>query len=243
VKTCCLRAALAAVPVVAVSALSQGGIQPIFDIRVQWGANTWSAMTAGAFDSIMDNGDGTWTFSGDFTQTAGLWALEWDVTVDEDPFVNAAFTFTNTTGSAGDFVVTTMLNSADPVTAPSQMSGSISGSLGSGGGVGDVATLGVTSGGNMYNAFVDGSDVWSMVDDSFSLSTTFPATSPFGAFDFGIPTPEAGPAVLNQIGIRHEFSLTNGDSVGINSSFLIVPSGSATPLLLFAGLGAARRRR
>lgn len=184
-------------------------------------------------------GEFQYEIRGSFTEAG--WSCDWDLLIDEDPFVNANFAFTNTTGSDNNFQVIVGAN-VQPVQPSSIMQGSISGSLGSGNPGVNTATLAAVGGDSIYTALVDGAAVQTLLDDPFSVSTAF--TTTFGTADFGIPTAIPGPAVNSTIGIRHSFFLTDGDSATFSSAFVVnVPTPGAVALFGLAGVIGLRRGR
>jgi len=112
-------------------------------------------------------------------------------------------------------------------------------------GVGTVASAGA---GTLYTGVNDVTDVLGLLGPGFSLSVPFAGGSNTTSAFAGLPGPTLpGPAALSTISIRHSFTLTPGDSVGLTSFYVVQVVPEPTTLLLvslgLAGLTAAGRRR
>ncbi len=242
--------ALAGVGIFAALAPAHAGVAPseIVEMRVSWSGGTWStSVDPNAFTNANYNPEtGVYRFNGGWSQANLGFQIEARPGDGRGPgfsFVNASYSFTNTTGATDNFQVT-ILSASQAFNAPVRASGSVSGSLGSGGPPGDLATLSNVGGNPLYRALIDGTSVRSLVTSPFSFSTTFPATVPFGPANFGIPTGELlNETVAAQIGVVHTFRLTAGDSVTFSSTFTVTPTPGAAALFGVAGLAAFRRRR
>ena len=124
----------------------------------------------------------------------------------------------------------------------SLMQGSAAIGLTTDSGGGSVASLAGTP---LWQGLIDGSPVGNdaaLFFDPFALVNASIGSSSSNA-NFGIPVPNAGPPVLNNIGIRISFSLTQLDQASITSVFNVVPAPGAIALLGVAGLTVRRRRR
>src|SRR5690606_30172061 len=53
----------------------------------------------------VDNGDGTFGYSGATSGTSGGWNLSWSVTAKEDPFIDGVFAVTNNTGTTQTYTI------------------------------------------------------------------------------------------------------------------------------------------
>lgn len=170
------------------------------------------------------------------------WSLDaFEMEFTTNPSQTNAFTFTNNTGMTDTFTVTfTTLGS---LVGPSSMFGSIAG------GLTDNfpftgATFGAPVGGSVYTALIDGNPISNTLwDFPYSVSTSPPAlTASLGSDAFNFVT---GPGVVSSISIVHEFTLSAGDSVTIDSAFVVVPfiPGPGGLIVLLGGFAMARRRR
>jgi hypothetical protein len=189
------------------------------------------------------NGD-FWDYDGSLVDPDGHWELTWDITADEDPFVNANFTLLNTTGSTFTVNIVTTQLVAPPITPDSLMGGSTGGSLTDANfdGVGTAAT---TNGIPFYNGLIDGVGVLPLHPDPSSWSVPFQGgTENIPAVDDGLPGPFlVGPDVTTSIGIHHVFTITPGDSVGFTSLFVVTPEPGSLALLAVGAVALFRRRR
>src|SRR5690606_42131409 len=70
----------------------------------------------------VDNGDGTFGYSGATSGTSGGWNLSWSVTAKEDPFIDGVFAVTNNTGTTQTYTIVFTLPIAPPIT-PSSLTG------------------------------------------------------------------------------------------------------------------------
>jgi len=187
----------------------------------------------------------------DVTQCVGnyTWSgatFTWDVSSDPDPFVNAVFGFTNNTAFVQTYVLTTTLPIAPPIPGGTLMGGSSQITINDSNGNG-VATVASVGAGSSYTAQIDGVDVATLHGPAFSLSAPGAFLGNTANASFGLPGPSApGPAALVSIGIRHHITLTPGDSVTLNSNFVVVVPEPVTGALLglgVAGLAAFGSRR
>ena len=241
-------------PVLCAAGASQGGVilpADILSVNILFNGNTWSSVNnPGSITGFSQNAQGQWIVEGAWS-TAN-WSCDWAIEVDQGlgvaaargpfqtGFVVSSFNFTNTTGNdAAEFQLLINANVA-PLSAPTTMTGSLSGSLGSGNPLAETAMLRVPTGDHLYTALIDGTGVRTMVDDSFSLSTNL--TAPLGSFNF---FDEPGPGVASTLGLRHSFGLTDGDNVNFVGAFVVteIPAPGAAALFGLGGLAAARRRR
>jgi|GEM_PF-6062838 len=222
----------------------------VFTVELSFGDTAWStANNPMSVTNFFLNDQGQWVVEGQW-QTAN-WASDWAFQIDqgsasargggllETGFVVSSFNFTNTTGMDTAFTLNITAN-VTALSQPTVMTGSLSGSLGSGNPLVETAELGVPTGGFLYEALADGMVVRSLVDDSFSASTNL--TTAFGSFGFA---DEVGPAVASTLGINHNFTLTDGDNVNFVGSFIVeeIPAPGGVALFGVAGLALARRRR
>jgi len=193
--------------------------------------------------------------SGDATQCIGSYTwqgttLTWDATSDPDPFINAVFGFTNTTAFTQTYILTSVIPIAPALLGGTLIGGSsqITVNDSNFNGVATVTSVAPLLGtGFVYNALIDGLVVEDLHGPGFSLSAPFAGGGATANAFFGLPGPtQPGPPALTSIGIRHEITLTPGDSVTLNSNFIVVipePTTIGLVTLGLAGLALAGRRR
>ncbi len=217
-------------------------VPPSFGFTLQSGGTVVSG-NAGDFGSTTNVSPTEWFFYGSCTAMTGT-SMSWAYLVDPDPFVTGSLSITNESAFAREYVVDFEL--ATSISMPSTLiSGQVSGSLTDSNGSG-AALLTSTAGGAVYTALGDGLFVHSLMSNaSQSVSSAFGTTS-FTGGSFGTPTPLAGPAINNTIGIRYAFTLSAGDSVSFSSIFVAnpVPAPGAIALGILTGvIGRGGRRR
>lgn len=172
-------------------------------------------------------------------------SVNFDIEFDQDPFVSSAFTVINNTGVLAPFTVTVTVPIFPPLFAPTDMTGSISGTVGDGDGLADQFGNGATvmtqaNGRPYYEALVDGFGVRQLYPSPQVNSALLNLTSDIPTQSF---LNEVGPAVLNTIGIRNAFMLTPGDNASFTSTFIIVPTPAGIAVAGLVGLVGLRRRR
>jgi hypothetical protein len=153
-----------------------------------------------------------------------------------DPFVLNNILVTNTTTSTQVFTATVALPTTFP--APNFVSGSVVTSVIDGGGTAG-ATVATTAGQALYQARIDGSNVQTLQNDPFSVSSPGSASASFG------PAVN-NTAVTSDISIQLRFSLTAGDTAAILSRFDVtaIPEPASAALIgIGVALVAAIRRR
>lgn len=207
------------------------------EVYFSWGAGPTQNTTydASALGEV-DNGDGTYSYTGAATPPSGGsgWNLSWDVTVKEDPFIDGVFAVTNNTGSTQTYTIVFTLP-VTPAITPSSLSGaSVIGNLTVDG---DGGTLGNAGADPMFTAILDGVTYDTLLDFDSSVTLAFGSGST-GAAAFGLPgLTQPGPAVNSSIGIQIRFTLTPGDSASFTSRFEVIPVPEpVTAFLLGAGL-------
>lgn len=179
--------------------------------------------------------------------TAG-WSTLLNADMDTDPFVTNNITFTNNTLVTQNFVVTITLPISPAFGAPTQLFGSVSGALSDTNQQQSVspfwATAAALAGDSIYVPLIDNAfyNPGRLLNDPFAVNVaTVPLdTTPFGGVNF---SNNLGPAANVSIGIRNSFTLSPGDSIGLLSTFSLVPAPSGLSLLALAGLSFSRRRR
>jgi hypothetical protein len=213
---------------------------PTFVVQYGTDPEALSSWTPAVLGEI-ENPDGTTSFVGSSPFAGGSLQAQWNVTTDEDPFVDGVFAITNNTA----FTQTFILSFSVPI-APALLTAT--------GGASAIGTLTVNGNGgtldhdgtdSMFTATVDGADFMTLLDDDSSVSALFGSIGT-GPDSFGLPgltTPVPGGASTD-IGIRLAFTLTDGDSASFTSRFEVIPEPT-TGLLLGLGLvslALARRK-
>lgn len=174
---------------------------------------------------------GVWGWSG----STAIWDVEnLDLFGNADPFLDFGFSFLNTSAFVDTFTVTITL----PVTE-SWASASAGGSVGvtltdanfSGG-----ATLTSVTPDPVYLAKIDGSPLYALLDDPYTLSTAVLGGSTVGSDNFGLPgfTFPSGP-IGSSMEVVLRFTLSPGDRAVITGTFAVVPEpGTAMVVVLGA---------
>lgn len=218
-----------------------------FQVGLGDARDTWSAAqnphTYTATSRVGPNGSTIYRIVG-AASTAEM-SVEFDIEFDPDPFVSSAFTVINNSGVVSPFTVTVTVPVFPPLFAPTSMTGSISGTVGDGDGLVDPFGNGGTvmtqaNGRPYYEALVDGGGVRSLYTAPQTDIAPLNLTSDIPTQNF---IGEAGPAVLNSIGIRNAFMLTPGDNASFTSTFIIVPTPAGVAVAGLVGLVGLRRRR
>lgn len=224
---------------------SAGVVPPNFQIGFADGFNSFMgpAQQWGSFTRV-----GTtdmWRATGSMYSQPTSSTLTWHMTVDPDPFINGTFTVSNDSNEARDYVVDFVLPISPAIPQGSYIAGSVSGTVTdvNGNGSAWLTSTGATS---IYNSFIDGSSVRTMLSGaSYSVGTAFGSTS-FGPTTFGYPVGSVtGPAAFQSIALQFRFSLSAGDSASFSSVFVVnpIPAPGALALLGLAATIGRRRRR
>jgi hypothetical protein len=207
--------------------------------------------TALVNDGVTANADGSFTVLGN--QQGGtvngqpVWDLTWNLTLNQDPSIAGAVTLTNLTTTTRSFNLAFALP-VTPAFSPSLFGGSITATLVDASGDLSATLAPIAVSPSIYRGTIDGSTALSLLAANVSCFGSSAGCTAIGMDDFGLPGPTLpGPAVNSAIGIFLNFSLSPGDRVTFNTSFIVeppapVPLPAALPLLLM-GLGSLALKR
>lgn len=218
---------------------SAGVINDGFALLVDWDDKSWTSanLNEGVMTQTLFDGGASVNFSVARTKDWSIQSLNSSYTYN--PSQSNAFTFTNMTGVTNTFTVT--VTTPGILVGPSSMWGSITGGL-TDNFPHNGATVGAAFNSSVYTAMIDGAPVQTLWDHPFSISTLHPNVSSLGFANF---EDVDGPGVVASISIVHEFTLTAGDSVTINSAFHVIENVIPGPggLALLLGAMCFKRRR
>ena len=215
---------------------------------------SWQDPDSGATRTWNGSDQGTATgagqeesFSGRQVAASGLWALDWDVRADVDPFVNGNFSIQNNSAITQTYTFTVTLPITPPVVPTSTIGGSIGVTVTDTNNSGS-ATVGSVGSGFVFNAANDGTTTLQLLGPGFVLDAPFAGGSSTAFANAGLPGGTIASVAANgTISITHTFTLTAGDSIGLTSFYLVNPVPEPGTLALFAsgasGLLALGRRR
>lgn len=191
-----------------------------------------------------DNGDGSFTYSGSRVDDDGHWTLDWTCTAKQDPYISASYTLVNTDANTLTYTLITSLPIVPVITPASLMGGSTGGAL-TDANFNGVATAGTGGGQPLFAGLIDGATALSIYPHPSAWSVAFAGqTLNIPDANVGLPGPTiAGPAVMTDIGIRNQFTLTPGDRVTLNAFFVVTPEPSSCVLLVLGAFAALRRVR
>jgi hypothetical protein len=196
----------------------------------------------------VDNGNGTYDYNGMMDMpNMGMWTVSWDMTVKEDPWINALIGVTNNTAVTQTFTFEVMLPVAPALSSPTYHGGSMQGGITDATTNGSNATLTNVPGLALYIGKIDGVGVLDLYPDPPGISVSAPfdgGSANILAVSDGLPGPTLGSGdVNNSIAIQHSFTLTAGDTATMSSYFIVVPEPGTLSLLGLGGLALMRRRR
>ncbi len=247
-----IRIALAAGAIVAASSLASAGLPTLtgWNFIISAGSGDIAYNAASNPDTwdirLLEGGPGDavqiWEVVGTF-EVPGQFSGSFRLEMDPDPFIASFFTINNLTNNLQPFTVTALLPTIG-LAAPSTVFGSTTGTVGDGDGLvdqfGNGATVRTITGSPYYEALVDGAGIQQLYPDASQHAAAQGFVGSIPNLPFG---PQAGPALVGQIGIRNSFELTPGDNASFTSTFNIIPAPSGIAALGMLGFAAARRRR
>ena len=222
----CVYAAYADAPAIEIECGTDGGV-----------VNYW-------YPTGVDNGDGTYSYSGTYNDSDGHWTLDLqNLLVKSDPYISVVYGLTNFAATTQNFTLSVSLPVSPTIVPSSLMGGSTGGSVTDANvdGIGTLSTIGPSA---FYTGLIDGVGVLPLYPHPYSVSVPFMGgTVNIPATSAGLPGPTLpGPAVLTDIGITHRFSRTAHDLVGITSGFVVTPEPTSALLLGLGALALIRRR-
>jgi hypothetical protein len=190
---------------------------------------------------LVYNLDGSRTWTTPEAIIGSGWTAEIiQVTYNPDPFISAALVFTNTSGVTANFSIATLATSSDTIANPVIYGASdfdladITFNASNA-----VLTNSTATGDALYNAVINGTDVRDLL-----ASTTISAAFPNTANASDSYSNELSPSIAagDFFGIRHEFRLTPGDRITINSTFFIIPEPASLGLFSLLCIPLVTRR-
>jgi hypothetical protein len=182
----------------------------------------------------------------DGSYEADAFKLVWDLDLDPDPFVSGSLTLTNISGVTSTY----SLSVSQPV-APALPAGSIMSGLSfitlidaDFNNAASILAPAVPVGSAIFNGTIDGITQRQLFTAPYSLLATFPPGGGSAGASFSNELTTIPLTAL--IGITHNFTLSPGDTVTLNSRFEVVPEPGTFGLAVFAAAGVAhtvRRRK
>jgi hypothetical protein len=204
------------------------------------------------YDQLVANNDGSFTMSGTDGSAAAGWVLDWNISVDYDPFINGSITLTNFTSSAKNYTI--FLDLPVGTFGPSSLyGGSLTATVFDDNGD-SLASLGrstaVNASPGIYQGTIDGVKRLDLFGGTLACSGSGPHCSASLTDSDGLPGPtNSGPAVNGHIGTILMFNLSAGDRVVFDTNFTVNAAPTPVPLPASAWLLAScltfvvRRRR
>lgn len=201
---------------------------------------TLSSNSAGTVNPIPGSDAFEWT--GDMTNSAMGWHLNWDLTIDPDPSISGTASFTNITGATMNFTYTVSALSTEAILSPTVNGASTITVVDTDN---DGATMASLPNDSIYDAFIQAASQQTLFNVNSANPYSLVAAPQGAAADVGIwgPQPATVPLAIGDVfGINHDFSLTPGDQATVNSNFFIIPEPTTLGLLVLGGMVMLRRR-
>jgi hypothetical protein len=184
----------------------------------------------------------------DGTNNWGGATLSWhNVGINYDPYMSASVNVVNNTAFTQTYTLIFTMPIGSPILGGLLVGGSVGATFTDSNNSGIGSALSTAGPGTaMYYGRIDNVDVLPLLPDVTTLGVLFPGGSNSTNTSAGLPGPtisEPGNANTS-IGIKHEFTLTPGDSAGFTSFFIVeAPEPASLSLLAMGALVAVRRRR
>jgi hypothetical protein len=207
--------------------------------------------TSIASDQVVDNGEGSFTMSGSDGSAAVGWVLDWNISINYDPFISGSITLTNLTSSARNYSILLDL----PVGAfgpASVYGGSLTATVFDDNGD-STASIGRSTASNaspgIYQGTIDGHAVLNQFGSTLACTSSGPYCSASMTDSDGLPgLTNIGPAVHDHIGTILTFALSAGDRVVFDTNFTVNAAPAPVPVpagawLLLSAVGALVARR
>jgi hypothetical protein len=213
---------------------------PVPTVRIEWDGG-YDEIT---YDESMvnQNGDDTYELPKQLYDSA-MCEADWALTYESDPSLTAVIGFANPTGMTQTYTLIFSIPVSPQILSNATHGGSTGGTMTDDGTLpGTVATVGASP---FYSGEIDGTGVLSL-HAAGSWSASFGGeTISIPPVNAGLPgaTLPSGVPVLSTIGIRHTFSLTPGDVIGVTSYFEVVPEPATLCLFGLGTLVLLRKRR
>ncbi|HWL92984.1 MAG TPA: PEP-CTERM sorting domain-containing protein [Phycisphaerae bacterium] len=234
-----------AVAVMSLAQVAKADPADIFDYATA--TITWQGVGSSAYDGqwgTMWEGDGNsstyYPEDDDYTSHNGAVYMGWrDVAFDADPSISGSFTITNISPFTQSFNFLVQMPTAFATGGTTTINGASILTLNDSGGAAG-ATLSSVPGLPLYDAQVNLVSAQTLFNDPYSLTTTAPNLN-FDLESFG-PIPGPAVFVVATLGINHDFQLSPGDTMTLNSRFEIVPEPATMGLLLLGSVFILRRK-
>jgi hypothetical protein len=191
----------------------------------------------------LDVGNGVFNYAQ--TEFGPGYTVGWDINAKgfDQPFISGNLVVSNQSLVTQTFQFTVNLPLSVAVLPASLMGGSVAGGLTTPVGGGTLAPLGNTP---IWEAFIDGSSVASLLSSGASFTKGEAGSVAIGPEAFGQPIPSMpGPPIIDTMAITLSFSLTAGSQASFTSVFtaVLIPAPGAFALLGLAGFVGRGRRR